>query len=101
MLSINTGYFDDRLQPNLTLVYDVNSNSGAAIPQVTYRFTSDFSATFGLAMFMGREQPRVMSLYQTSLGVRAGRNAYDDFVENGLSVVRDRDEVFLRIRYTF
>jgi hypothetical protein len=98
---VNTGYFDDRLQPNLTLVYDFNSNSGAAIPQVTYRFTSDFSATFGLAVFTGREEPRPMALYQTSLGSRAGRHAYDDFVENGLSVVRDRDEAFLRIRYTF
>ena len=28
-------------------------------------------------------------------------NAFMDQVENGLSVVRDRDEVFLRLRYTF
>src|SRR5574338_79050 len=101
VLSINTGYFDDRMQPNLTLVYDFNSNSGAVLPQVTYRFTSEFSATFGLALFAGREQARPMALYQTVLGTRAGRHAYDDFVENGLSVVRDRDEFFLRIRYTF
>jgi hypothetical protein len=101
VLSVNTGYFDDRLQPNLTLVYDFNSNSGAAIPQVTYRFSADFSATVGLAVFTGREESRPMALNQTALGVRAGRNAYRDFVENGLSVVRDRDEAFLRIRYTF
>ena len=36
-----------------------------------------------------------------SLTGRAGRNAYKEFVENALSVVRDREEVFLRIRYTF
>ena len=54
-----------------------------------------------IPVFTGREEPRPMALNQTSLGVRAGRNAYDDFVENGLSVVRDRDEAFLRIRYTF
>jgi len=101
VLSINTGYFDDRLQPNLTLVYDFGSNSGAAIPQVTYRYTANFSATFGLAFFMGREEPRPMALEQTVLGIRAGRHAYRDFVENGLSVVRDRDEAFLRVRYTF
>ena len=29
------------------------------------------------------------------------RNAYKDFVENGLSAIRDRDEIFLRVRYTF
>jgi hypothetical protein len=35
------------------------------------------------------------------LSNRVGRHAYRDFVENGLSAVRDRDEMFLRIRYTF
>ena len=30
-----------------------------------------------------------------ALGNRVGRGAYKDFVENGLAVVRDRDEVFL------
>ena len=101
VLSVSTGYFDDRLEPNLTLVYDFNSNSGAAIPQVSYHFTADFSATFGIALFNGRAEPRVMALYPTALGPRAGRHAYRDFVENGLSAVRDRDEAFLRLRYTF
>jgi hypothetical protein len=101
VLTINTGYLEDRLQPALTLVYDFGSNSGAAIPQVTYRYTSDFSATIGMAVFTGREEPRVMALHPTALGSRAGRGRYRDFVENGLSAVRDRDEIFLRIRYTF
>jgi hypothetical protein len=30
-----------------------------------------------------------------------GRGAYKSFVENGLSAVRERDEIFMRIRYTF
>jgi hypothetical protein len=101
VLSINTGYFDDRLLPALTLVYDFGSNSAAAIPQVTYRYTSNFSATVGFAVFEGREEPRHMALYPTALSDRAGRGAYNDFVENGLSAVRDRDEIFMKIRYTF
>jgi hypothetical protein len=101
VVSINTGYWDDRLQPALTLVYDFGSSSAAAIPQVTYRYTSDFSVTFGLAFFEGREEPRPMSLYPTTLSNRVGRHAYKDFVENGLSAIRDRDEVFFRLRYTF
>jgi hypothetical protein len=101
VLSVSTGYFEDRLEPNLTLVYDFGSNSGAALPQISYRFTANFAATFGIALFMGRAEPRVMALYPTALGPRAGRHAYKDFVENGLSAVRDRDEAFLRIRYTF
>ncbi len=30
-----------------------------------------------------------------------GEGAYHSYVENGLSPVRDRDELFLRLRYTF
>ena len=101
VLTINTGYFEDRLQPALTLVYDFDSNSAAVIPQVTYRFSSNFSAMVGLAVFEGRQEPRVMALEPTVVAGRTGRHAYNDFVENGLSAVRDRDEMFLRIRYTF
>ena len=81
-------------------MYDFQSNSGGD-PGDQYRFTEDFSATLGLALFKGRAEPRVMALYPTSLGPRAGRHAYNDFVEHGLSAVRDRDEAFLRVRYTF
>jgi hypothetical protein len=101
VLTVNTGYFEDRLQPAVTLVYDFGSNSAAAIPQVTYRYTSNFSATVGVAFFEGREEPRPMALYPTVLANRVGRGAYRDFVENGISAVRDRDEIFLKIRYTF
>jgi hypothetical protein len=101
VLLVDTGYFDDRLQPRWSLVYDFRSNSGAFIPQVSYRFTAEFSATFGAAFFVGREETRPMPLSPNSLVDRAGRRAYTEFVENGLSAVRDRDELFLRLRYTF
>lgn len=101
MFTIQTGYFDDRLLPGMSLVYDKRSNSGAFLPQVQYRYTAEFSVTFGVALFMGREEPRPAALTPVGLGNRAGRHAYDDFVENGLSAVRDRDEIFLRLRYTF
>ena len=42
-----------------------------------------------------------MAISPTSLSNRTGRHAYKDFAENGLSAVRDRDEIFLRVRYTF
>jgi hypothetical protein len=100
-LTIQTGFFRDRFQPNMTFVYDFGSNSGAWLPSVTYRYTENFSVSFGAAVFAGRMAARDMPLSPTSLGNRAGRHAYDDFVENGLSVVRERDELFLRVRYTF
>ena len=32
---------------------------------------------------------------------RSGPNAYKDGTDNGLSLIRDRDEIYLRVRYTF
>ena len=100
-LTVTTGYFQDRLLPGVTFVYDVRSNSGAALPSVTYRFTENFSASVGLAGFMGRYQGKTPPLYENALVNRVGRGAYTSWVENGLSPVRERDELWLRIRYTF
>jgi hypothetical protein len=55
-----------------------------------------------MAFFWGRFQAKTAPL--ATVGdppFRTGRNSQNDFVENGLSVVRDRDELFLRVRYTF
>jgi hypothetical protein len=102
VLAVSTGYFQDRLLPSLTLVYFVRNSSAAVLPQITYRFTESFTATFGLAVFSGRDQTRPMpvtGLAPTS--ERFGRNAFDSFFEGGLSLVRERDEMFVRLRYTF
>jgi hypothetical protein len=96
-----TGYFQDRLLLGLTFVYDVQSNSGAGLPSVTYRFSENFSASFGMNFFFGRFNERVPYLMPPAIGNRVGRHAYSDFVENGLAVVRDRDEFYFRLRYTF
>jgi hypothetical protein len=100
-LTVATGYFQDRLLPTATFVYDKRSNSGALLPQLTYRFTENFSATFGVAGFWGRVERKTMSLVPPASGNRVTPSAYFDYVENGLSVVRDRDEAYLRIKYTF
>jgi hypothetical protein len=99
--TVSTGYFQDRLLPGVTFVYDVQSNSGAALPSVTYRFTENFSASVGLAGFFGREQRKSTPLFESALINRAGRGEYTAFVENGLSGIRERDELWLAIRYTF
>jgi hypothetical protein len=102
VFAVSTGYFQDRLLPSLVAVYFVRNNSLAVLPEVTYRFTENFQITFGIAVFAGREQERVMALDEISIvGDRFGRNAYKTSVENGLAVIRERDEIFLRIRYTF
>ena len=102
VLAISTGYFQDRLIPSLTLVYFVRNNSFAVLPQVTYRFTENFQASFGIAGFAGRQQARVMPINGLApVSERFGRHAYDTFTEPGLAVVRERDEIYMRIRYTF
>jgi hypothetical protein len=101
-LTAFTGYHQDRLMIYNTLVYDVMSQSGAILPSVVYRFTESFSATIGANVFMGRQQMIDSSINEIRPGVnRTGRNAYQDAVENGLSAVREHDEIFLQVRYTF
>ena len=100
--TVSTGYFQDRLLPGFTLVYDFQSQSGAALPNVTYRFTENFSATVGLAGFFGHYQTKTPGLWGTGVGGnRVGRGAYQTFVENGLSPIRERDELYFTLRYTF
>ncbi len=96
-----TGYFQDRLLPGITWVYDVQSESGAALPSVTYRFTESFSATFGFALFWGRYEGKDLPLNPLTPGNQTGSYAYRSWVENGLAAIRDRDEVYMRLRYTF
>ncbi|HVP27881.1 MAG TPA: DUF1302 family protein [Myxococcota bacterium] len=102
--NIQTGYFQDRLLPAVTFVYDVKSNSGAALPQIEYRFTQSFSTTVGVSTFMGRFQNRKMYLEPASLLNQAQFSSpgpYHTVTEQGIAPIRQRDEVFLRVRYTF
>jgi hypothetical protein len=101
-LTVFTGYFQDRLNPSLTFVHDIQSGSGGVLPSVNYRFSENFSATIGLAMFYGREQRADIATNGIGpAGNEAGDWAYETGAQNGISIVRDRDEVFLKLRYTF
>ena len=100
--TVQTGYFQDRLLPSVTFVYDLNSNSGAMLPQITYRFTENFSASVGMNFFYGRWETVDTAIAPLGVvGSEVGHMAYQDAVENGLAVVRERDEAYLRLRYTF
>jgi hypothetical protein len=100
--TISTGYFQDRLLPSVTFVYDVFSNSGAALPELQYRFTENFSFTLGIAQFLGRFRTQAMPVNPVAtVQQNYGQNAYDTYSEPGLSLIRDRDEAYMRIRYTF
>jgi hypothetical protein len=99
-MAIATGYFQDRLLPALVYVHDFDSASGGVIGQVTYRFNEAFSVTVGALGFYGGPENNRIARYpiqlfdtQTSFDMRT-RYA-------GLSVISERDEVFLKLRYTF
>jgi hypothetical protein len=69
---------------------------------VSWRFNQDFSVQIGLGFFAGRWEPKTAEL--NTIGdppFRVGRDYDKVFEENGLSPIRDRDEIYLRIRYTF
>ncbi len=102
--SIVTGYYQDRFLPSVQLVYDVGSESGAFLYGFAFRITQSFQVQAGMNAFWGRSQ-RVVSpvvpVGTTGIGVGRGAGSQNAFVENGLSPVRDRDEIFLRLRWTF
>ncbi|HTY17746.1 MAG TPA: hypothetical protein VMH82_08460 [Myxococcota bacterium] len=98
--TVTTGYFQDRLLPALTLVYDVRSVSGAVIGQLSYRFSPDFSATIGTAGFFGSPQPLPIPLTQPLLANNGGDFKTDSRYD-GLSPIAERDELFLILRYSF
>jgi hypothetical protein len=99
-LSFATGYYQDRLLPSTTFVHDFSSASGAFIGQVRYRFTQDFSASFGVAVFYGGPEKAPVPRYPLGL-----TNVGDSFRARtryqGLSAIAERDELFLTVRYTF
>ena len=100
--AVFTGYYQDRLLPQVVTVYDFRSQSGGFLPQVSYRFTEAFSITFGVSFFIGRDERIVMPVNGFApTSNRAGPNAYTNSTARLLSLIRNRDEAFMRIRWTF
>jgi hypothetical protein len=100
--TIMTGYFQDRLNPSLVTIYDFNSRSGGVLPSIQYRFTESFSASMGMAIFFGRTQLSQMAINPFRPATnRVGKNAYTDSSEHFLSSIRRRDEIWMRLRWTF
>jgi len=97
-----TGYFQDRVQPQLVTVFDFKSQSGGLLPSLQYRFTDSFSVTIGTLYFFGHTELKDMPVRDFApASNRSGANAYETGVDNILAVIRQRDEVFMRLRWTF
>jgi hypothetical protein len=97
-----TGYFQDRLLPTMVTVYDFRSQSGGFLPSVVYRFTEAFSATIGASFFVGHRQRIDMPIRGFAPTTnRAGPSTYKNGNEQLLTNFKDRDEVYVRLRWTF
>lgn len=98
--TILTGYYQDRLLPAFTWVHDLRSTSGGLVGQITYRFSESFSATVGARAFYGQPEGNRLPLHPI-----AQPDTQTDFDADtryeGLSAIAERDELFLRLRYTF
>jgi hypothetical protein len=99
-LTLQTGYFQDRLLTNLTLIHEAESNSGGQIFEVTYRFTENASVKVGLNQFYGSprrqrwpRRPAVARMHWADWSQR--------FNFQGLSAIAERDEIFVEFRYTY
>jgi hypothetical protein len=98
--TVATGYFQDRLLPSITFVNDFQSDSGGAIVQVGYRFTENFSAQVGSAVFYGTPENEPIATHQLAISNNGG-NFKAKTGYNGLSAISERDELFVSLRYTF
>jgi hypothetical protein len=100
LVNANTGYFQDRFLVSAAGVYDFTTASAAFLPSVQYRFTENFSITLGAAVLAGgwTNKERAISQFSATSSVNLNDTIY---VENGISPVRDLDNFFVRLRYTF
>jgi hypothetical protein len=72
------------------------------LPSIQYRFTESFSAAIGMGIFFGRTELSEMAINPFRPATnRVGKNAYMDSSEHFLSSVRRRDEIWMRLRWTF
>jgi hypothetical protein len=100
--AVFTGYYQDRFLPQIITVYDFGSHSAGVLPQLQYRFTEAFSVTFGVSFFFGRGEfvPMPVRGFAPDAN-RAGPNAYQDGVLRLLALISRRDEMWMRLRWTF
>jgi len=95
-----TGYFQDRLNPRLTLLYDPTSSQGAAIAAISYRWNESFSTQIGFNSFFGHTVTTQGSLFPATL-YTSPLQTQNTALGRGVTPVLNRDNMTLRVRYSF
>jgi hypothetical protein len=93
-----TGYFQDRLTPRVTLVADPPTSTGAVLSTLSYRFTDRFSASVGMNHFFGHVSQTEAPFFPVAL--LSGPDRTSETLR-GIAPARNRDEIFMTVRWTF
>ena len=97
-LTMLTGYFQDRLNPRVTAVWDPDSSTYGLLAGVGYRWNDAFSTSFAVNHFFGAQKQAQVGLFPPV------QNTYPDLTSamfRGTAAVRNRDVAQLIVRYTF
>jgi hypothetical protein len=97
-LTMFTGYFQDRLNPRFTLVFDPTTSTGGLITGLGYRFTESFSTAFAVNHFFGHHVQNRAATYPIAL---YSNNDFTSDGFRGLAPVTNRDEIAWVVRYSF
>ena len=97
---VMTGYFQDRLNPRLILVYDPTTSNGAAIVRVGYRWNDAFSSEIGYRSFFGHPA-RVERQYFPIVAITSPEQRFVEAFGRGVAPVRNRDSITFKLRYSF
>ncbi len=98
VLTMFTGYFQDRLNPSFSLVYAPLESNGGLLTGLGYRFTESFSTRVTVNHFFGHHVQNRASSYPIALF------SNPDFTSDGfrgLAAVTNRDEIGWTVRYSF
>ena len=101
--TITTGYFQDRLNPSLVTIYDFNSRSGGvsavgAVP--LYRIVLGSHRDWGSSSVAPsfRRWPSIRSALPRTASARTPTRTVPS---NSYQGIRRRDEIWMRLRWTF
>ncbi len=94
-----TGYFQDRLNPRATLVYEPTTHQGIVLWSLNYRWTATFSTALGVNHFFGGPEDGQRYVYPFTLFQNSFRK--EDELFRGFNAVTNRDSVELNARYTW
>ncbi|MCZ6714079.1 MAG: hypothetical protein O7B29_09060, partial [Deltaproteobacteria bacterium] len=95
-----TGYFQDRLQPRMSIIYDPTTSNAGVLSQLQYRWTEAFSTTIGYNTFFGRPRQVQQSYHPIALRTNTPDTTREALTRT-LAPVINEDFAFVTVRFSF